>query len=203
MKVKRYVEQDVTDFNVGDIIEFTMSNGEYVQAMAVKKLNVGTLFCFVNCLAEKYPMNDSDTNNGGYFSSKLRTIINNEVISDFPDEIKRYLVRLSNGDYLRIPTEKEIFGKNGYGEAEADNIEQWEPMKNCNNRISFDGAKGYSECYWCQNNKAGRSSCCFCSVTSDGLSDYGRASYVIGVRPVFVLNIKPNSTMEQGGIIYE
>lgn len=36
MKVKRYVEQDVTDFNVGDIIEFTMSNGEYVQAMAVK-----------------------------------------------------------------------------------------------------------------------------------------------------------------------
>ena len=29
MKVKRFVEQDVTDFNVGDIIEFTMSDGEY------------------------------------------------------------------------------------------------------------------------------------------------------------------------------
>lgn len=202
MKVKRYVEKDVTDFNVGDIIEFTMSNGEYVQAMAVKKLNIGTLFCFVNCLTEEYSMNDSSTNGDSYLSSKLRTIINNEVISDFPDEIKRYLVRLSNGDYLRIPTEKEIFGKNEYGEAEADNIEQWEPMKNCNNRISFGGSKGYSECYWCQNNKAGRSDC-FCIVTSDGLSNYGWASYVIGIRPVFVLNIKPNSTMEQGGIIYK
>lgn len=202
MKVKRYVEKDVTDFNVGDIIEFTMSNGEYVQAMAVKKLNVGMLFCFVNCLTDRYPMNDSDTNDGGYLSSKLRTVINSKVISDFPDEIKRYLVKFSNGDYLRIPTEKEIFGKNKYGEVEADNIGQWEPMKNCNNRISLGGAKEYSECYWCQNNKAGRSDC-FCSVTSGGLSDYGWVSDVIGVRPVFVLNIKPNSTMEQEGIIYE
>lgn len=202
MKVKRFVEQDVTDFNVGDIIEFTMSKGEYVQAMAVKKLNVGMLFCSVNCLAEEYPMNDSSTNGDNYLSSKLRTIINNEVISDFPDEIKRYLVKFSNGDYLRIPTEKEIFGKNEYGEAEADNIEQWEPMKNCNNRISFDGAKGYCERYWCQNNKAGRSDC-FCSVTSDGFADYGWASYVIGVRPVFILSLKSNSTTKQEGIIYE
>lgn len=202
MKVKRFVEQDVTDFNVGDIIEFTMSDGEYVQAMAVKKLNVGTLFCFANCLTEEYSMNDSGTNGGSYLSSKLRTIINNEVISDFPDEIKRYLIKFSNGDYLRIPTEKEIFGKNEYGEAEADNIEQWEPMKNCNNRISFGGAKGYCERYWCQNNKAGRSDC-FCSVTSDGLADYGWPSYILGVRPVFVLNLKSNSTMKQEGIIYE
>ena len=202
MKVNRYVEKDVTDFNVGDIIKFTMSDGEYVQAMAVKKLNVGTLFCFVNCLTEEYSMNDGGTDGCSYLSSKLRTIINSKVVSDFPDEIKRYLVKFSNGDYLRIPTEKEIFGKNEYGEAETDNIEQWEPMKNCNNRISFGGTKGYCECYWCQNNKAGRSDC-FCSVTSNGLFDYGWASYVLGVRPVFILNIKPNFTMEQEGIIYE
>lgn len=179
-----------------------MSNGEYVQAMAVKKLNVGTLFCFVNCLTEKYSMNDSDTNDGGYLSSKLRTIINSKVISDFPDEIKRYLVKFSNGDYLRIPTEKEIFGKNKYGEVEADNIEQWEPMKNCNNRISFSGMQGYCEYYWCQNNKAGRSGC-FCFVTNNGFASYYWASNVLGVRPVFVLNLKSNSTMKQEGIVYE
>lgn len=202
MKVKRFVEQDVTDFNVGDIIEFTMSNGEYAQAMAVKKLNVGMLFCFVNCLAEKYSMNDSDTNNGGYLSSKLRTVINSKVISDFPDEIKRYLVKFSNGDYLRIPTEKEIFGKNTNGEVEADNIEQWEPMKDCNNRISFRGMKYHREWYWCQNSKVGRSEN-FCVVDTDGSADDRLASFVFGVRPVFVLNLKSNSTMEQEGIIYE
>lgn len=202
MKAKRFVEQDVTDFNVGDIIEFTMSDGEYVQAMAVKKLNVGMLFCFVNCLTDRYPMNDSDTNDGSYLSSKLRTIINSKVISDFPNEIKRYLVKFSNGDYLRIPTEKEIFGKNKYGEVEADNIEQWEPMKNCNNRVSFGGAEGYCECYWCQNNKAGRSDC-FCSVASDGRAYNNLGFYAHGVRPVFVLNLKSNSTTEQESIIYE
>ena len=202
MEVKRFVEQDVTDFNVGDIIEFTMSNGECAQAMAMKKLNVGTLFCFVNCLTDRYPMNDSDTNDGGYLSSKLRTIINSKVISDFPDEIKRHLVKFSNGDYLRIPTEKEIFGKNKYGEAEANNIEQWEPMKNFNNRVSFGGAEGYCECYWCQNNKAGRSGC-FCSVASDGRAYNNLGFCAHGVRPVFILNLKPNSTTEQEGIIYE
>lgn len=202
MKVKRFVKQDVSDFNVGDIIEFTMSNGEYVQAMAVKKLNVGTLFCFVNCLAEEYPMNDRDTNDGGYLSSKLRTIINSKVVSDFPDEIKRCLVKFSNGDYLRIPTEKEIFGKNKYGRAEADDIEQWEPMKNCNNRVSFCGGKGCCGWYWCQNNKAGRSDV-FCYVTGTGNANADWASDILSVRPVFVLNLKSNSTTEQEGIIYE
>lgn len=202
MKVKRFIEQDVADFNVGDIIEFTMSNGECVQAMAMKKLNVGALFCFVNCLTEEYSMNDSDTNDGGYLSSKLRTIINSEVISDFPDEIKRYLVKFSNGDYLRIPTEKEVFGKNKYGMADADDIEQWEPMKNRNNRISFYGGRDCCGWYWCQNKKAGCSDC-FCSVNTSGLADYICDSVAIGVRPVFILNLKSNSITEQEGIIYE
>lgn len=202
MKVKRFVEQDVTDFNVGDIIEFTMSDGEYVQAMAVKKLNVGTLFCFVNCLTEKYSMNDSNTNNGGYLSSKLRTIINSKVISDFPDEIKRYLVKFSNGDYLRIPTEKEIFGRNTYGKVESDDVEQWEPMKNCKNRPSFCGLEDRFEWYWCQNSRASHSDY-FCIVNSYGSAYRGWASLVGGVRPVFILNLKSNSTTEQECFVYE
>lgn len=56
MKVMRCVEQDVANFNIGDIINFTLVDGEEVQAMAMKKLDNGILFCFVDCLTENLLM---------------------------------------------------------------------------------------------------------------------------------------------------
>ena len=141
MKVMRCVEQDVANFNIGDIINFTLVDGEEVQAMAMKKLDDGILFCFVDCLTENLFMNEKNVNTGGYFYSKVRTVLNSKIFSKFPDEIKSRLVKFENGDYLRIPTEKEILGENKYGEIETDDVEQWEPMNIRKNRIASHGKK--------------------------------------------------------------
>ena len=201
MEVKRFVKQDVSDFNIGDVIDFTLTDGEEVQAMAMKKLNNGTLFCLVDCLSKEYSMNGTNTNAGGYLSSKLRTVLNGEVVSKFPAEIKESLVKFNNGDYLRIPTEKEIFGENKYGEEESD-VEQWEPMKLRKNRIASQGKNGDYEWYWTQNKQVSYSDS-FCYVGSYGYANYAWASRVGGVRPVFILNLKSRPCMGRDGLLYD
>ena len=129
MKVKRMIKSDVDTFRVGDIIKFKLTDGEKVQAMAVQQENDGMLFCLVDCLADEYSMNDTNTNEGGYEGSDLRKKLNTEIIARFPADIKAMMVPFGNGDYLRLPTEKEIFGENYYGEYESPYVQQWKPMK--------------------------------------------------------------------------
>lgn len=151
MKVKRMIKSDVDTFRVGDIIKFKLTDGEKVQAMAVQQENDGMLFCLVDCLADEYSMNDTNTNEGGYEGSDLRKKLNTEIIARFPADIKAMMVPFGNGDYLRLPTEKEIFGENYYGEYESPYVQQWKPMKQRRNRIAFQGKNGGWEWYWLQN----------------------------------------------------
>lgn len=151
MKVKRMIKSDVDTFRVGDIIKFKLTDGEKVQAMAVQQENDGMLFCLVDCLADEYSMNDTNTNEGGYEGSDLRKKLNTEIIARFPADIKAMMVPFGNGDYLRLPTEKEIFGENYYGEYESPYVQQWKPMKQRRNRIAFQGKNGNWEWYWLHN----------------------------------------------------
>lgn len=151
MKVKRMIKSDVDTFRVGDIIKFKLTDGEKVQAMAVQQENDGMLFCLVDCLADEYSMNETNTNEGGYEDSDLRKKLNTEIIARFPADIKAMMVPFGNGDYLRLPTEKEIFGENYYGEYESPYVQQWKPMKQRRNRIAFQGKNGSWEWYWLQN----------------------------------------------------
>ncbi len=151
MKVKRMIKSDVDTFRVGDIIKFKLTDGEKVQAMAVQQENDSMLFCLVDCLADEYSMNDTNTNEGGYEGSDLRKKLNTEIIARFPADIKAMMVPFGNGDYLRLPTEKEIFGENYYGEYESPYVQQWKPMKQRRNRMAFQGKNGGWEWYWLQN----------------------------------------------------
>lgn len=105
---KRMIKSDVDTFRVGDIIKFKLTDGEKVQAMAVQQENDGMLFCLVDCLADEYSMNDTNTNEGGYEGSDLRKKLNTEIIARFPADIKAMMVPFGNGDYLRLPTEKRF-----------------------------------------------------------------------------------------------
>ncbi len=49
------------------------------------------------------------------------------------------MVVFSNGDMVSIPTEKEIFGVNEYGEEESANVEQFAIMKQRRNRVALPG----------------------------------------------------------------
>ena len=186
MEVVRKIKlKKAEKFNPGDIISFELENGEKVRAIAVKREKNGMLFCMVDCLKQEEQMNNGDTNKGGYEASDLRKKLNSEILDRFPAEIRDRMKPMENGDLLRIPTEREIFGENKYGDS--DNTEQWPCMKQVRNRIALRGDNGAWEWYWLQNRYRDSASN-FCYVTSGGTADAYGASDSNGVRPVFLLS---------------
>jgi hypothetical protein len=170
-------------YRVGDVIDFTLTTGEKVSAMAMRQETDGMLFAFVDCLKKEYPMNKTGTNEGGYEASNLRTILNGEILDSFPDKIKTRMRAFENGDFLRLLSSTEVFGEDHYdGE---DNSVQLEPMKNKKMRIALLGKDSDEFAwYWLQNIQDSAS---FVSVNGNGDPDYGGASYSRGVRPAFIL----------------
>lgn len=187
MKVKGMIESDVDTFKVGDVIEVKLADGVKVQAMAVQQEEDGMVFCLVDCLSSEHPMNSTSTNEGGYEESDLRKKLNGEILNLFPAELKAMMTPFDNGDLLRLPTEKEIFGENYYGEYESPYVKQWEPMKKRRNRMAFDCSKDENlQWYWLMN-KVRESATGFSSVYDDGYASASCASYSFGVRPAFKL----------------
>lgn len=192
MLVKRTMKVDVELFEVGDIIKFKLTDGEKVQAMAVKQTPEGMLFVLVDCLAKEYPMfndiDDMDEADISYATSDLRKALNGEILDRFPKEIKDHMVAVNaEGDMLRIPTECEIFGENVYGQEESKLTKRWKPMKKKRNRIAFQGKEGAWEWYWLMNRHKDYASN-FAFVAYTGGAYFSHASTSVGVRPVFLLS---------------
>jgi len=189
MKLFRTVEiNDVSDYMVGDVIAFALTDGEEMDALAVKQEQDGMIFCLVDCLNQEYPMNEEDSNRGGYEATDLRMKLKGEILDRFPADIREKMVAFANGDYLRLPTEKEIFGCNEYGKAEPDDVQQWKPMEQRKNRIAFQGkGTGRWEWYWLQNAHKCYDAA-FARVNGNGYADCFSASNATGVRLVFELS---------------
>lgn len=183
MKVMRTYETETSAYEVGDVIAFELEGGERVEAMAMRQEADGMLFLLVDCLKDEECMNEEDSNRGGFDASDLRMKLNREIIERFPAEIREQMIAFTNGDMLRLPTEKEIFGVNEYGEDEGD-VVQFAPMKLRRNRIAFQGLNGNWEWYWLAN-KHKRSASSFACVSVIGGANYGAASGASGVRPAF------------------
>lgn len=176
-------------YEVGDIVGYTMEDGEEVEALAVKEEfdkhgNLCMVFMLLDCLKEECRMNRDDTNDGGYEESHLRDQLATKYLEKFPAALRLNMVPFENGDLLRIPTEREIFGRNIYGEEEPDTVEQFEPMKKRRNRMAFDGLNGETQAYWLQNKRV-RSATYFCYVSYGGYANYYYASDSLGVRPLY------------------
>jgi hypothetical protein len=176
-------------YEVGDIVSYTMEDGEEVEALAVKEEfdkhgNLCMVFMLLDCLKEECRMNRDDTNDGGYEESHLRDQLATKYLEKFPAALRLNMVPFENGDLLRIPTEREIFGRNIYGEEEPNTVEQFEPMKKRRNRMAFDGLNGETQAYWLQNKRVW-SAAYFCVVYDAGGADGSYASYSGGVRPLY------------------
>ena len=184
MEVKKIITTDTQSFNVGDTISFRLNDGELVEAMAVKAEQNGMVFMLVDCLYDEEPMNRTATNRGGYAACDLRKKLNGAILERFPQEVRGLMVPFENGDFLRLPTEKEIFGVNEYGENEDESVQQFEPMKLRRNRIAFQGHNGAWEWYWLQNKVKGTAAD-FANVNGDGSAYSNNASNSYGVRPAF------------------
>lgn len=176
-------------YEVGDIVSYTMEDGEEVEALAVKEEfdkhgNLCMVFMLLDCLKEECRMNRDDTNDGGYEESHLRDQLATKYLEKFPAALRLNMVPFENGDLLRIPTEREIFGRNIYGEEEPNTVEQFEPMKKRRNRMAFDGLNGETQAYWLQNKRV-RSATIFCVVNTGGAASGTYASHSFGVRPLY------------------
>ena len=168
-------------YRVGDVIDFTLTTGEEVSAMAMRQEADGMLFVFVDCLKDEAPMNEDNSTMGGYECCDLRKKLNTVILNTFPDTIKTRMKPVYQDDKLRLLTAKEVFGENEYGDE--DHGVQFEPMKSLKNRIVFQG-KGTDEWewYWLQNVY---SASAFANVASSGRAYSNDASASYGVRPAF------------------
>lgn len=192
MEVKRKMTVDTEMFELGDIISFKLTTGEKVQARAVKETPDGMLFVTVDCLKEEQPMfkntDDMEDEDFSYDNSDLRKVLNGAILASFPAEIRdRMKVVYGDSDLLRIPSEKEIFGTNEYGQEEGK-VKQFKGMKNRRNRIVSQGSKtGAFEWYWLMNRHKEYASF-FAYVYGTGNASCYHASTSRGVRPVFLLS---------------
>lgn len=189
MKVKRTMKMKVQRFEVGDRICFKLYDGEKVEAIAVRQIGDNMLFIHTDCLKKEYPMYDEYNGDGygDYEDSDLRKHLNNDILSRYPRKIREKMVAFDNGDMVSIPTEKEIFGVNEYGEEESADAEQFAIMKQRRNRIAFQGyGTDEWEWYWLKNKKRNSASF-FAGVASHGNSYFDDASNSLGVRPTFLL----------------
>lgn len=178
----RMIEAEDGKFELNDLISFKMTDGEPIEAMAVKEELDSMVFITIGCLGKEYPL----TNGGAYSYEKsiVRSALNSEILGRIPEEIRERLVPFDNGDLLRIPTEREIFGTNRYGIEEPESVEQFEAMKQRRNRIAFLGCNGDVSWYWLQNQSVS-SAAGACYVNGNGGASRWYASFVLAVRPLF------------------
>lgn len=187
MKVKRTVTMKVNNFEIGDQITVKLSEYGKYTATAHEITDKGTLFIFDDCVCAK-PMNNENTNEGGYLESGLRKFVTQELLKTFPDKLLARMVKDDNGDLLSIPTYGKIFGKDWDDEWDQKNIEidqreQLPLMEKRKNRI-VDIQNKWTW-YWLQN-KA-RSSSAFAAVYARGDAGGSAASASSGVRPAFLI----------------
>ena len=189
MFIKRTIISNTARIELGDIAPFAFADGTSAEAMAVRETPEGMLYVMVDCIG-KHPMfNDPDKAEIlDYEHSDLRKWLNEDVIERFPKEIRERMVGMrvgENSDLLRIPTEKEIFGGNRYGNSEDISVKRFYGMEDGRNRIAFYNGAPYW--YWLQNRKALDTAIIFARVANYGYECSNRASASNVVRPVFEL----------------
>ena len=172
-------KSDLKDAEVGDKTTIKLDGlGEFA-ATVHKVTDDKVMLIFDDYVAER-PMNESDTNKGGFEYSDLNEWLHTEFVKAILYSIRARLTDVT------IPTVGEMFGwddewnRNYF---EADNDKQLPLMKQRRNRVAYYNNE--CECGWLRNaTKKEFSAAYFALVDYYGSANYyGGASYSGGVRP--------------------
>ena len=182
MKVLRKQEIDTANIQVGDQMVIPLAElGEFT-ATAHKVTDEGVMFIFDDYVTRR-PMNNRNTNKGGFEKSDLKKWMDTVLYMAFPEELRDKIYGLT------LPTVGQIVGHEDEWDnknLEPDTNEQLPLMKKCKNRIAcFEDQLAWG---WLRNaTKEEFSSANFARVFDYGSADYLPASHSIGVRPEFWL----------------
>lgn len=171
-------KSDLKDAEVGDKTTIKLDGlGEFA-ATVHKVTDDKVMLIFDDYVAER-PMNESDTNKGGFEYSDLNEWLHTEFVKAIPYSIRARLTDVT------IPTVGEMFGwddewnRNYF---EADNDKQLPLMKQRRNRVAYYNNE--CECGWLRNaTKKEFSAAYFARVNSGGYASSNGASNSGGVRP--------------------
>lgn len=171
-------KSDLKDAEVGDKTTIKLDGlGEFA-ATVHKVTDDKVMLIFDDYVAER-PMNESDTNKGGFEYSDLNEWLHTEFVKAIPYSIRARLTDVT------IPTVGEMFGwddewnRNYF---EADNDKQLPLMKQRRNRVAYYNNE--CECGWLRNaTKKEFSAAFFAFVYDGGFTSSGYASNSFGVRP--------------------
>ena len=181
MKVTRKVQFKTNEICVGDQITVRLSGFGKFTATAQRVTDKGILFLFDEVIT-RHPMNETNTNEGGFDKSDMCRWLRETVLPAFPEKLRTRICEIT------LPTYGEIFGHDDFYENfEPDNDEQFELIKRRGNRVCDFEDDWW--CWWWLRNATKRSvsSANFACVNSSGDAHYGHASDSGGVRPEFWL----------------
>ena len=182
MKVLRKQEIDTANIQVGDQMVIPLAElGEFT-ATAHKITDEGVMFIFDDYVTRR-PMNNRDTNKGGFEKSDLKKWMDTVLFMAFPEELRDKIYGLT------LPTVGQIVGHEDEWDnknLEPDADEQLPLMKKCKNRIAcFEDQLAWG---WLRNaTKEEFSSADFAFVYPGGDPSSDGASNSDGVRPEFWL----------------
>lgn len=162
-----------------------------------------------------FNMNYSNSNSGGWKSSKMRTVLlgNNNtptsplsgsLIAALPSDLRavmkgttKYSDNTGGGsntasyvtattDYLWLPAEYEIFGTRSYANSAEQNYQkQYTYYANGNSKVKYRHSATSSTATWWLRSTNATYSYYFCRVYTSGSAYHNNANYSIGVAPAF------------------
>ena len=174
-------------FEIGDEIYDELKTGEPITLVVTEKdkpFDGDVIFMLKDCLRDTYPMNDTDTNEGGWKASKLRKVLNTEILALLPDDMRAAIKpRVIDGesDLLWLASEMEAFGPHDWTENDPDRGEQMAYYKRRGNRIKALGDEGEAANSWWERSPYASGSTSFCYVASGGNANSSNASSSSGV----------------------
>lgn len=150
----------------------------------------GITWQLLDCLNTTYPMNSSNTNNGGWTSCAMRTSTMATLLGKLPTALKNNIVPVtkltsagnqstqinSTTDSLFLLSEIEIFGATQYSKA-GEGV-QYEYYAAGNPTVKKVNG---SASYWWERSPYGSNTTSFCLVDSSGYANYANASNSNGV----------------------
>ena len=179
-----------------DKLAIELKNGERVNAVCGGYINEKRVrFVLEDCLAERWRMNDTSTNKGGYLKSEGRRHVLEDILPLFPDELAEAFVprfmseeidgeRHEYADTLWLPSATDVFGAGEWRNEEPDSV-QLEIFKRERDRVKEHIGDG-TWFWWLRSPRAGNSSF-FVHVGTGGTVGCSIASYSCGFAPGFDL----------------